>query len=626
MLEKYTFCKSRRCLAPASPAVIRSSVSKLFDIETGTSILIRRVGLLIILLMMTMLSMTPVWGQNSSSVSKNSAVSETGKNSSGSQTFRFRSSYGNSALGAAGSKNSSDSYSNNNSKKQLNTILNAEQDNSSSPLLNNTSNTKSNNGPGFAGQNGVTTGSSVPYYPMRNQDRSVSNPIPAPAPEPSGQVIAVPAADPAPHRPIQYVLTRQGIIREGVVFDRDNSVYVQLINQKGGFTISKLDILHIASAREDLFVCRLAQIPPSDIGEQLKLADWAVRNQLIPSAVKMLNELLPTVNGAMKSIVEKKIQELETIEKIRLRALKARTIQVSKLKKNNPQEIEKQEWENWSKTFPVSVHDQYIKSVQPVLVKRCGTDGCHGNEDSQKFILHHKRNELPTRVSNLKNLAAVLHRVNFLEPSKSAILEHPGVQNEKGERVYPFGNDNGSLRDYKIFLKWIESTSGKMQSVTPSPDDRTVSQNSKSPVLPDGAVPESSNVQNGEDLPRRFSVLSGKKENGSSVTPENSKSVQIAVNKTELDKTSFPNSDRKDDTQNNNSLNSKEHGSEINGQQTASDMFVFQKVDKNKKIVEIGSGKKTSGNRIRKIENSIVIPKDIYDPVQFNSRYHPSQK
>lgn len=426
----------------------------------------------------------------------------------------------------------------------------------------------------------------------------------------SDRVIGVPAADPVSHRPVQYVLTRQGIIREGIVFDRDNSVYVQMINQKGGFTISKLDILHIGISREDLFVCRLAQIPPSDIGEQLKLADWAVRNQLIPSAVRMLQELLPTVTPNMKAIIEKKIRELETVERIRLQSLNTRANNASEFSSSDPFEKEKICWDKWARTFPVSVQDQFFRSVQPLLLKRCGTEGCHHESDHRVLTFYHCKKDLPVRVAGLKNLATVFKKINFLEPVKSSILTHPNIQDEKGVRIYPFGSDNNSLHDYKAFFKWIESTSGKMQSAEPSPDDQT-EKASKISGQNSGQSGNSDKIDNGS--PNMKDPMKDKDQTASS--------GDLPLR----DSPALSNVPSDTDSLKNSSADSAQTRSQNENLSGAANQFVIQKADKNKKISKTSESSDSPESGKKRVANPVVIPKDVYDPVQFNSRYHPEK-
>lgn len=269
--------------------------------------------------------------------------------------------------------------------------------------------------------------------------------------------------------PIQYVLTRQGIIQEGIIHDRDQSIYIQFANGKGGFTISKLDILFIGQTKEDLLEYRRARIRPSDTAELLKLTDWAVRNQLFTPAFQMLKHTLEsTTDYSSREILEKKIRQMEMIEKIRTDSLKKRT-EIAPDPKRIEEERERIEWEKWSKSIPMTIQEQFIRKVQPVLLRRCGSSGCHSEADGRSLIIYQTGNGSPVRQNSLKNLAAILEGVDLDQTSSSAILSHSKIVNDKGIRVYPFGSDSNSLKDYENFVKWINDLQGKMKKMGPSP-------------------------------------------------------------------------------------------------------------------------------------------------------------
>ncbi|MDO5579960.1 MAG: hypothetical protein Q4G69_02395 [Planctomycetia bacterium] len=397
---------------------------------------------------------------------------------------------------------------------------------------------------------------------------------------------------------IQYVLTRQGIIQEGIVQDRDQSVYIQFGKGKGGFTISKLDILFIGKTKEELLEYRRARIRPSDTAEILKLADWGIRNQLLLPALQMLKfSRESTEDLSSREILDKKIQQMEMIEKIRVDSLK---------KQKNPvrdpkiaeKEKERIDWEKWSKTIPLSVQEQFLRKVQPVLLRRCGSSGCHSEADEQNFIIRQTGNGSPARQNSLKNLAAVLEKTDLNQPSASSILSHSKIVNQKGIRVYPFGSDSNSLKDYEAFVKWISELEGKMKKASPSPFQ-----------IQKGSVPAGPAVNTQIDSSSNPLPVAPNSALKNATPKAGSKLNPVPDPKVPVKPGLLPKAGGEE--------------KEPDDQKKGASKFQFQGPSvANEKASQKGDPNSTEEVYRRVGLLPTDIPKDIYDPILFNKKYH----
>lgn len=121
----------------------------------------------------------------------------------------------------------------------------------------------------------------------------------------------------------RFVLTRMGIIQEGIPEDRGETIFLRLPNSGGGLTVSKLDILFIGKTRTELFEFQKRQLPAGDVGSLLKLADWAGRNQLAGEAIRTLKETAEaTADPTGRSALLERLAKMEYVERIKSEAVR----------------------------------------------------------------------------------------------------------------------------------------------------------------------------------------------------------------------------------------------------------------------------------------------------------------
>jgi len=75
----------------------------------------------------------------------------------------------------------------------------------------------------------------------------------------------------------------------------------------------------------------------------------------------------------------------------------------------------------WRKALPSEVLDGYARTVQPILLKRCGSADCHGETSPQQFKLERLSAADPT-TGTLRNLRMVFEYFDLDKPYASPIL------------------------------------------------------------------------------------------------------------------------------------------------------------------------------------------------------------
>lgn len=274
----------------------------------------------------------------------------------------------------------------------------------------------------------------------------------------------------------RFVLTRLGIVQEGIPEDRGETIFLRLPNSTGGLTISKLDILFIGRTRPELFEFQRRQLPEGDVGSLLKLADWALRNQLAPEAIALLKRTAEkTVDPSARAALLERLAKMEYVERIKSEALRRMSPSGDSSDSANGSAAETLDPEQtrllaFAKEIPFTVEERFTRKIEPILLRRCAAADCHlsGSHDTV-FPLVEPSSEKSLRFGHLRNLETVLGAVSFHRPETSPILNHPSVTDENGERIWPFGEDSASLKDYEQFVEWVTSLGPKMKNYIPDP-------------------------------------------------------------------------------------------------------------------------------------------------------------
>lgn len=380
-----------------------------------------------------------------------------------------------------------------------------------------------------------------------------------------------------PGQNVQYLLTRQGFVWEGIIEPGDKTLYVRLPDQRGGVTISRLDVLCIATCKEELFEYRKSQINQADASEIIKLADWGVRHQLTLPAIAMIQAAAETAEPSVRDMLNKKAAQLQFIEKIRLDSLKHKKALVpanqSQEKERHVEQLRK--IEQWGRKIPLSVQDRFLKKIQPVLFRHCSSEDCHRESNQElDFVLYQSVMKSSKRVNSLKNLRSVLARIDLASPQTSRILNHPPVKDRHGKTCYPFGNTHDSLKDYETFVAWISGLAGYL-----SPEEvRSAAEDLSLPSLPQGIA--------GETVP-------------ASEPTKNDGNEQIPVNPMATVPPSTPQASPVIQTSTGLTADGEKF---LNSQRQAQD------------------------EQKRRLGAPVVTgPKDAFDPILFNRRYHPEK-
>lgn len=145
----------------------------------------------------------------------------------------------------------------------------------------------------------------------------------------------------------------------------------------------------------------------------------------------------------------------------------------------------------------------FVSKVQPLLVNRCATSGCHGIGSGNSFELQRtKLGKSPPKAHSESNLAAVLEHIDREKPFSSPLLvKLRGETRSSGVRQ-PHGDL--SREQMQTLRNWIEAISEKPEPVAPPKADLELQDDGSKTESPKPRSEAASNDDGDDNLYRRL--------------------------------------------------------------------------------------------------------------------------
>ena len=273
---------------------------------------------------------------------------------------------------------------------------------------------------------------------------------------------AIPAVSEAtkPASAERVLLLQTGKIVKGAI-RQTTAGYV--VNVPGGQMVLPFDQVRFnAEDLEEAYRLQRSSLPERPVSAHIELARWCHTNGLPDQACKELRDVLriePESTLARTMLQRINDQLLATKD---LPAVGARNNgQYSMLgdpKLGVPAET--------LGGLPREAALDFVSKVQPLLVNRCATAGCHGLGSGNSFELQRtKLGKSPPKSHSERNLATVLEHIDREQPLSSPLLTKlRGESKSNGVRQ----SHGGLSREQTQTLRnWIEAISQKPEPVAP---------------------------------------------------------------------------------------------------------------------------------------------------------------
>ena len=165
-----------------------------------------------------------------------------------------------------------------------------------------------------------------------------------------------------------------------------------------------------------------------EVGDHLRLADWAMRHQMWPQAARELLEAKQlSPNHPRLRLLQRRLAELSRLPEAPV--AKPAVIPVAAHEETAPQAATREA----TPDLPAEGLEYFTRRIQPVLLNGCATAGCHRGQEGDPFpldrsLLHGYGNAAATD----RNLRTALGAIDLAQPDASSLLAaargpHAGV-------------------------------------------------------------------------------------------------------------------------------------------------------------------------------------------------------
>lgn len=274
----------------------------------------------------------------------------------------------------------------------------------------------------------------------------------------------------------------------GVIVLRNGNVLTGTVQKSGGhyrvenagamLRVPAGQVEMVCASLEEAYEQRRKQRVGNSVDGHLELARWCLRHGMLPQAAREILDARTDDPGhpALRSLDLQLKQCLADEANRREREKNAEAVSLVA----HQQPAEPQEFVATERTIVPSsaAQEQFVRSIQPMLIRNCTTSGCHSANSSQQLKLDRWALEgsgIPALIR--KNLDQVLAQVDGEDPPSSPIMRRArqahGVRNQRLSTP---------LEPYQaaLLLEWLNEAAG----VTPKAEPPA---NAPMP----GALPES---------------------------------------------------------------------------------------------------------------------------------------
>jgi hypothetical protein len=230
-----------------------------------------------------------------------------------------------------------------------------------------------------------------------------------------------------------FILLKNGSIIQGALRVTDDEMTV--LTQFGSIDFKTRDIDFIGKTLPDVYGHKKSKAVTSY--DFMTLAEWCFRNDLrTEGEIEYDRAIQLTESSSLASEMQRRKETL-------LRQENSVTPLIKELSE------EEQKLLDWEKSLPPEIYVPFQEEIQPLLFKRCNGLACHGTHSVTSFQLESlvKSKE---KTATLKNLAAVIRRLNPDSPADSPLLVKPIVPHGKAKQIFTVKN----LALYETLYYW----------------------------------------------------------------------------------------------------------------------------------------------------------------------------
>ncbi len=241
------------------------------------------------------------------------------------------------------------------------------------------------------------------------------------------------------------VVLRNGRVLTGSVISDGDQLVIKLA-EKSIVRIPTSSVEYYGRDLRDAYHFKQQSIQRGNSSQVLDLAEWCLSQKLINEARHELGSaLVIDPDNPRIPVIARRIQSIERNKTTSPRPSKPSTF--------NPT-IDAKELDALVKELPPAVIEQFTSKIQPLLLNRCATSGCHGLRTASSFRLYRPvSGHLITRRFTQRNMFRALQRIETSDPARSPLLKVPKGPHGSAEHAI-FKKDD--QKQYAELAAWVE--------------------------------------------------------------------------------------------------------------------------------------------------------------------------
>jgi len=165
-----------------------------------------------------------------------------------------------------------------------------------------------------------------------------------------------------------------------------------------------------AETLADAYRKQAARIAPRNVDAHAKLASWCLRHQLVAEARHEIE---------LTKQLDRRHPMLTLLERQLLTANRPRSVQLPTAPDPTAENLQAA---RLLQQLPKETVTEFVSTIQPLLLNRCGTSGCHGPTSAHHFRLTNAPWRPLSRHLTERNLAAVMQQIDAAAPPQSLLI------------------------------------------------------------------------------------------------------------------------------------------------------------------------------------------------------------
>jgi hypothetical protein len=255
------------------------------------------------------------------------------------------------------------------------------------------------------------------------------------------------------------LLLRTGSVVRGKISRAGDRYYVALPHAELRIKVENVELF--CRNLDEAYRMKSSAIKPGQVDARLELAEWCLRNNLLGYAA---HEVLRARRDNPRH------PRLELVQRRLELAANPPDIPFTADTDSQPRPSGEQ-LSQWVRGLPPGTVENFTNTVQPLLLNRCATGGCHGPAAENRLRLERiPGGRPPTRSITHRNLKAVLECVDREDPAASLLLTRPLAPHGEATEAIFNGHD---LRQYQQLVKWVHEMAQPRQPPQPPNVERT---------------------------------------------------------------------------------------------------------------------------------------------------------